>query len=410
MSIDTVPQYQIPCQGTTPGHVSFSSPCAGGFQAFVQQFPELCEQSNGATSSTPIHVSVSASLPISLQSGKRKLQLLSAPLNDSDRFGPPVELLPYLILGCAHDSADLAMLERLGVTAVLNVSHNCPSLFTSQFEYMEIRVPDTYQADLLSKLDDAFSFIGKCGIASHLVYHTPLVELEVPQAIYFMVLSTTIDALHHVTPSFLSSSPDDVKARGGRVLVHCHAGVSRSATVCMAYIMKTLGYNLRSAYDYVKSRRSCVSPNLHFMGQLLEFEKQLGRYSACSTPQELDPFQATLCCVEETEIPTPAAADMPTIWGGGEKRRAISTPSSLNLSDTTCSSVQRPQPLQLTSLPLKQNSTSLPSTPISLFRHTHPPTRLHSRSLQSLTLFSPCRVAAKDIPLPRHHRHVTESL
>lgn len=140
-----------------------SSSCAGGFQAFSGQFPELCEEAMD-NASTPVHISVSASLPISLHSmGKRKLQLQSAPLDDSERFGPPVELLPHLILGCARDSSDLATLERLGVTAVLNVSHNCPSLFTSQFEYMEIRVPDTYQADLLSRLDDAFAFIGKSG-------------------------------------------------------------------------------------------------------------------------------------------------------------------------------------------------------------------------------------------------------
>jgi len=140
-----------------------SSSCAGGFQAFSRQFPELCEETMDSTS-TPVHISVSASLPISLHmTGKRKLQLQSAPLDDSERFGPPVELLPHLILGCARDSSDLATLERLRVTAVLNVSHNCPSLFTSQFEYMEIRVPDTYQADLLSRLDNAFAFIGKSG-------------------------------------------------------------------------------------------------------------------------------------------------------------------------------------------------------------------------------------------------------
>ena len=115
------------------------------------------------TTSAPLHVPVSVSLPILLQTTSNKKQLQSAPLDDSDDFGPPVELLPHLILGSARDSSDLATLERVGVTAVLNVSHNCPSLFTSQFEYMEIRVPDTYQADLLSRLDDAFAFIGKSG-------------------------------------------------------------------------------------------------------------------------------------------------------------------------------------------------------------------------------------------------------
>ena len=82
--------------------------------------------------------------------------------------------------------------------------------------------------------------------------------------------------------------PDNVKTSGGRVLVHCRAGVSRSATVCMAYIMKTLDYDLKSAYDFVKSRRPCVSPNSHFMNQLLEFEKRLAntasRNDVDSTP------------------------------------------------------------------------------------------------------------------------------
>ena len=90
----------------------------------------------------------------------KKLRLQSAPVDDSDRYGPPVEILPHLILGCAKDSSSLAALQELGVTAVLNVSHNCPSLFPSELQYLEIRVPDTYQADLLSRLDEAFDFIG----------------------------------------------------------------------------------------------------------------------------------------------------------------------------------------------------------------------------------------------------------
>lgn len=59
------------------------------------------------------------------------------------------------------------------------------------------------------------------------------------------------------------------------MFLHCHAGISRSATVCIAYIMKHLAYDLAGAYDHVKSKRPRVSPNLHFMGQLVEFQKRL---------------------------------------------------------------------------------------------------------------------------------------
>lgn len=57
--------------------------------------------------------------------------------------------------------------------------------------------------------------------------------------------------------------------------MHCHAGISRSATISISYIMKTMNLELSRAYEFVKQKRPCISPNLNFMGQLLEFEKQL---------------------------------------------------------------------------------------------------------------------------------------
>ena len=152
-----------------------SQPCfllsLGGYPEFSQQYPDLCEQ-RAPSSGSHAHISVSASLPVSLHSSvKRKLLLQSDPLDDHDRYGPAVEILPHLILGCAQDSSCLDTLQELGVTAILNVSHNCPSLFPAQFQYMEIRVPDTYQADLLSRLDEAFAFIGKAWLT-----HTPYIR------------------------------------------------------------------------------------------------------------------------------------------------------------------------------------------------------------------------------------------
>lgn len=71
----------------------------------------------------------------------------------------------------------------------------------------------------------------------------------------------------------LSALPtDSVKQSGGRVLVHCQAGISRSATICLAYLMHTQRVKLDEAFDFVKRRRHVISPNLAFMGQLLQFE------------------------------------------------------------------------------------------------------------------------------------------
>lgn len=82
--------------------------------------------------------------------------------------------------------------------------------------------------------------------------------------------------------AFLSPS-DSVRNKGGRVFVHCQAGISRSATICLAYLMRTNRVKLDEAFEFVKQRRSIISPNFSFMGQLLQFESQVLASSSCST-------------------------------------------------------------------------------------------------------------------------------
>lgn len=66
------------------------------------------------------------------------------------------------------------------------------------------------------------------------------------------------------------------------VLVHCLAGVSRSVTITVAYLMQTKKLTLNEAYDYVKTCKPNISPNFNFMGQLLEFQRSLGHIVKCS--------------------------------------------------------------------------------------------------------------------------------
>ncbi|XP_042303626.1 dual specificity protein phosphatase 4 [Sceloporus undulatus] len=68
---------------------------------------------------------------------------------------------------------------------------------------------------------------------------------------------------------------NSVKGCHGRVLVHCHAGISRSATICLAYLIMKKRVKLEEAFEFVKQRRSIISPNFSFMGQLLQFESQV---------------------------------------------------------------------------------------------------------------------------------------
>lgn len=60
---------------------------------------------------------------------------------------------------------------------------------------------------------------------------------------------------------------------GGRVLVHCVMGVSRSATVLVAFLMKTRGMGIAEALGHVRTRRPQVHPNYGFIKQLDAFAR-----------------------------------------------------------------------------------------------------------------------------------------
>ncbi|XP_070758999.1 dual specificity protein phosphatase 7 isoform X2 [Enoplosus armatus] len=74
---------------------------------------------------------------------------------------------------------------------------------------------------------------------------------------------------------------DEARSKKCGILVHCLAGISRSVTVTVAYLMQKLNLSLNDAYDFVKRKKSNISPNFNFMGQLLDFERTLGLNSPC---------------------------------------------------------------------------------------------------------------------------------
>ena len=74
---------------------------------------------------------------------------------------------------------------------------------------------------------------------------------------------------------------DEARSNKQGVLVHCLAGISRSVTVTVAYLMAQKSMCLNEAYDFVKKCKPNISPNFTFMGQLLDFEKALHHDTAC---------------------------------------------------------------------------------------------------------------------------------
>ncbi|XP_043095012.1 dual specificity protein phosphatase 18 [Puntigrus tetrazona] len=77
---------------------------------------------------------------------------------------------------------------------------------------------------------------------------------------------------------YFDSVADEIRRVGdgdGRVLLHCKAGVSRSAALCLAYLMKHRRLTLAEAHALLRSLRPIVRPNGGFWRQLIEYEHRL---------------------------------------------------------------------------------------------------------------------------------------
>lgn len=62
---------------------------------------------------------------------------------------------------------------------------------------------------------------------------------------------------------------------GGAVVVHCAAGISRSACVVLGYMVVHGGKSLRDALGHTIERRPCIWPNEGFMAALVDLEKEV---------------------------------------------------------------------------------------------------------------------------------------
>ena len=71
----------------------------------------------------------------------------------------------------------------------------------------------------------------------------------------------------------------------GNVLVHCVAGVSRSASFCIAYLMRELGVTFEEGLQMVRKARPVCWPNAGFAQQLrYNFQKKIIIFSLGNQP------------------------------------------------------------------------------------------------------------------------------
>ena len=70
---------------------------------------------------------------------------------------------------------------------------------------------------------------------------------------------------------------DEARHSNGKVLVHCWAGVSRSPSIVIAYLLKHSQLSVLEILKFVQSKRNIVAPNIHFMGQLEKYNLDLNQ-------------------------------------------------------------------------------------------------------------------------------------
>ncbi|KAI5950463.1 PPS1 [Candida jiufengensis] len=185
----------------------------------------------------------------------------------------PSKILPYLYLGSLKHASCLPLLNKLGIKKIISVGENLPWINGYKFQkYNNILVDEIENQNI-----EFFNIVPKSPKfkKSKLHWNTTIETIMKVNNLE----DDGIDELSQQLPSILEFIEKEyTKTKGQtKILVHCRVGVSRSATVVIAEIMRRLQINLSMAYLYVRVRRLniIIQPNLRFMYELFKWEESI---------------------------------------------------------------------------------------------------------------------------------------
>lgn len=193
----------------------------------------------------------------------------------------PSRILPYLYLGSLKHANCLPLLSKLGIKKVISVGEPLYWLSGSNFQ--------KHHDIMIHELNDG-------DVEIYNIIPNNRSNLTVDEVMKVNNLQDDgIDQLESSLPVILKYIDDEyIKSNGQtKILVHCRVGVSRSATVAIAEVMKRLKVNLPQAYLYVRVRRLniIIQPNLKFMYELFKWEESQNRIHNNQThSREIDWF------------------------------------------------------------------------------------------------------------------------
>ena len=140
----------------------------------------------------------------------------------------PSKIFTWLYLGSFVNACDIKELKFNGINKILNCAIECHNTkLPRDIEEMHLYIKDSEKFNIYDYFEKANDYINKC------------------------------------------------KLEGGKLLVHCKFGISRSASFIIAYLIKYNNFTTDNALLFLQRKRNKIKPNQGFMNQLYQYEKYL---------------------------------------------------------------------------------------------------------------------------------------
>jgi len=134
----------------------------------------------------------------------------------------PIAIDEHVYIGDEDSARDIEVLQGLGITHIL-IAGSYMRAYLTNMNYKQLPLEDSLEQNLTNYLSDALAYIENAE---------------------------------------------------GKVLVHCAAGISRSGSIIVAYLMKKNNTGFDTALSMARNKSSRIRPNPNFERQLRDFNTQ----------------------------------------------------------------------------------------------------------------------------------------
>jgi len=144
-------------------------------------------------------------------------------------FDAPSPITHNVYLGDEDDASNVQKLQTLGISYIVNATMKEPK-YPDLFQYCNVPIHDDPSQDLAKHFEKVCKWMRKI----------------------------ILDNVHE-----------------NKILIHCKAGVSRSVSLCAAYLILVEGIQLHAAVEWIQNQRPIIAPNDGFKLQLAKFEVKI---------------------------------------------------------------------------------------------------------------------------------------